>query len=362
MCEMAGCLHPDGFLFSGLFWDFGSLCQRRCGVISYALSRQPYFRLCHSGDFHFVSRHKPTEHHTPDVSAAPTLRRHVSRPVAAGVSLSLKDVAASQCVCSCGAATLSSHDSSFRSDSSSTSSRGTYDSAQSKVKFGEFSEARRVAQFSWRLYSIAQRADPKILRDRVDRGTLAPQMEPEDVCAQVLSERAAGGEGGDPSTVSGPRSRSRGARWLTEHAAHPGVATQEPTRSPRGRQCEYPSQGDHPQNWRATSQGPAGALYVFNTDDVLALLWSFACVYPIGDLLVCVFVGTYVFPHSLVWWASLLFFLLSPCLGWSRCNDNFFYFTPSVILGERIAFRRSDAETQVAFPSRSFDWRLHSER
>ena len=31
------------FLFSGLFWDFGSLYQRRCGVISYALSRQPYF-------------------------------------------------------------------------------------------------------------------------------------------------------------------------------------------------------------------------------------------------------------------------------------------------------------------------------
>ena len=50
-----------------------------------------------------------------------TLRRHESRLVAAGVSLSLKDVAASQCVCSCGAATLSSHDSSFRSDSSSTS-------------------------------------------------------------------------------------------------------------------------------------------------------------------------------------------------------------------------------------------------
>ena len=26
-----------------VFWDFGSLCQRRCGVISHALSRQPYF-------------------------------------------------------------------------------------------------------------------------------------------------------------------------------------------------------------------------------------------------------------------------------------------------------------------------------
>ena len=48
------------------------------------------------------------------------------------------------------------------------------------------------------------------------------------------------------------------------------AATREPTRSPQGRQCEYPSQGDHPQNWRATSQGPAVG--------VLALLWSLASV------------------------------------------------------------------------------------
>ena len=45
-----------------------------------------------------------------------TLRRHVSRPVAAGVSFSLKDVAASQYVCSRGADNLSSYVSSFRSD------------------------------------------------------------------------------------------------------------------------------------------------------------------------------------------------------------------------------------------------------
>ena len=50
-----------------------------------------------------------------------TLRCHASRPVAAGVSLSLQDVAASQYVCSCGAATLSSPVSSFGSGSSSTS-------------------------------------------------------------------------------------------------------------------------------------------------------------------------------------------------------------------------------------------------
>ena len=29
--EMAFSVLPDGFLFSGLFWDFGSLYQRRCG-------------------------------------------------------------------------------------------------------------------------------------------------------------------------------------------------------------------------------------------------------------------------------------------------------------------------------------------
>ena len=44
---------------------------RRCGVISYAQSRQPYFRLCRSGDFGFVLRHKPTEHRIQDVSATP---------------------------------------------------------------------------------------------------------------------------------------------------------------------------------------------------------------------------------------------------------------------------------------------------
>ena len=90
---MAGCLLPDGFLFSGLFWDFGSLYQRRCGVISYG----------------FVSRHKPAEHRIPDVSAVPTLRRLLSRPVAAGVSFSVKDVAASQYICSRGADNVSSH-------------------------------------------------------------------------------------------------------------------------------------------------------------------------------------------------------------------------------------------------------------
>ena len=107
-------------LWPSAFWDFGSLHQRRRGVISFELSRQPYLRLCRCGDFGFVSRHRPAEHRIPDVSAVPTLRRHVSRLVAAGVYLSLEDVAASQYVCSCGATTLSSHYSSFGSDLSST--------------------------------------------------------------------------------------------------------------------------------------------------------------------------------------------------------------------------------------------------
>ena len=66
-------------------------------------------RLCRCGDFGFVSRHKPAEHRIPDVSAVPTLRRLLSRPVAVGVSFSLKDVAASQYVCSRGADNVSSH-------------------------------------------------------------------------------------------------------------------------------------------------------------------------------------------------------------------------------------------------------------
>ena len=46
------------------------------------------FLPCRCGDFGFVSRHKPAEHHVPMFLQLQTLRRHVSRPVAAGVSLS----------------------------------------------------------------------------------------------------------------------------------------------------------------------------------------------------------------------------------------------------------------------------------
>ena len=68
-------------LWPSAFWDFGSFYQRRCGVTSYVLSGQPCLRLCRCEDFGFVSRHRPAEHRIRDVSAAPTLRRLLSRPV-----------------------------------------------------------------------------------------------------------------------------------------------------------------------------------------------------------------------------------------------------------------------------------------
>ena len=68
---MAGCLHPVGFFFTGLFWDFGSLCQRRCGVIFSRCRGSRIFLPCRCGDSGFVSRHKPAEHRIPDVSSTP---------------------------------------------------------------------------------------------------------------------------------------------------------------------------------------------------------------------------------------------------------------------------------------------------
>ena len=96
------------------FSDFGSLYQRRCGVISCVLSRQPHFRPCRCGDFGFVS-------------AAQASRTSHSRCFlqlqtfcCGRRELSLKDVAASQYVFSRGADNLSSYVSSFGSDLSST--------------------------------------------------------------------------------------------------------------------------------------------------------------------------------------------------------------------------------------------------
>ena len=60
-------------------------CSGRCGVISYALLRQPYLRPRRCGDLGFVSRHKPAEHPTPDVPAAPDVEASCITSVAAGV-------------------------------------------------------------------------------------------------------------------------------------------------------------------------------------------------------------------------------------------------------------------------------------
>ena len=59
--------------------------------------------------------------------------------------------------------------------------------------------------------------------------------------ASALGARAAGGEGGDPSTVSGPR--GRGARWLTEHAAHPGRGDPRTDQKPTGQTVRVPHAG-----------------------------------------------------------------------------------------------------------------------
>ena len=46
------------------------------------------FLPCRCGDSGFVSRHKPADHHIAMLLHLQTLRRHVLRPVATGVSLS----------------------------------------------------------------------------------------------------------------------------------------------------------------------------------------------------------------------------------------------------------------------------------
>ena len=73
-------------------------CSGRCGVISYALLRQPYLRPRRCGDLGFVTRHKPTEHHIAMFLHLQTLRRHVSRPVAAGASLSARRCGVTVCL------------------------------------------------------------------------------------------------------------------------------------------------------------------------------------------------------------------------------------------------------------------------
>ena len=60
---------------------------------------------------------------------------------------------------------------------------------------------------------------------------------------------------------------------MRQRGADPGTG-----HSPRGRRCEHPSQGDHPQNGRPTSQRPAGRSYAFNTADVHAPLVFYVMV------------------------------------------------------------------------------------
>ena len=74
---------PGTILLSvpSVFWDFGSLYQRRCGVISHALSRQPSFCPCRCSDFGFVSRHKPSRTSHYDVSATPDVEASCITPL-----------------------------------------------------------------------------------------------------------------------------------------------------------------------------------------------------------------------------------------------------------------------------------------
>ena len=98
-----GSVHRDGSFFLCIWtvyefaFDVAESFLTRCRG-----SRN--LRPCRCGDFGFVSRHKPAE----QFPLFPTLRRHVSRPVAAAVYFSLKDFAAPQYVCSRGADNLSS--------------------------------------------------------------------------------------------------------------------------------------------------------------------------------------------------------------------------------------------------------------
>ena len=74
-----------------------------------AVAAAAFFRPCRCGDFGFVSRHKPAEHRIPDISATPDVEASsITSCCGRRVSLSLKDVAALQYVCSRGADNLSS--------------------------------------------------------------------------------------------------------------------------------------------------------------------------------------------------------------------------------------------------------------
>ena len=148
---------------------------RRCGVVSFALSRQPY-------------------------PSSTSLRRQRLR-VAAQASRTSR----SRCICSsdveasritsCRQACLLFAPLALspppchrwcqalrRRKAACTFHSHRIVEMSGKVVVGTVSSPRRVAQFRRRLYSIVQRADPLIL---VDRGTVAPQMEPSTVNSDV---------------------------------------------------------------------------------------------------------------------------------------------------------------------------------
>ena len=119
----------------------------------------------------------------------------------------------------------------------------------------------------------------------------------------TVSAHGAGVQRGSRSTrrIQGRRPENRPEAHGTDSASTPRRATISRTG------------GQRPKDRQADAT-------FFNTVDVLALLWSLAFVYLFGELLVCVFVASYVFPHSLVWWASLFFFVLpGSCLRASAC-------------------------------------------
>ena len=124
-------LHRANWQSVSMFCCFGP-CIRRCesavmvlvhrvGCFSMLCCRgSRILRPCRCGDFGFVSRHKPAEHRFPEVSANPDVEASCVTSCCGRRVLSLKDVAASQYVCSRGADNLSSYVSSFGSDLSST--------------------------------------------------------------------------------------------------------------------------------------------------------------------------------------------------------------------------------------------------
>ena len=121
-----GSVHRDGSFFLCIVTG-ASVCCERC-TSSLATLRRHFLRAvaaavfspCRCGDFGFVSRHKPAEHRIPDVSRTPDVEASCITSCCGRRVLSLKDVAASQYVCSRGADNLSSFFSSFGSDLSST--------------------------------------------------------------------------------------------------------------------------------------------------------------------------------------------------------------------------------------------------